>query len=74
MIDKYNFKVSVPLTPGGLSLVAQQVEVISEWVDELVSWDRNKRFMNYVDSHPRPRLDIWFEEEHHAMWCSLRWS
>lgn len=71
--SKCDFRVSIPLTFVGWDDTGPIGEII-EWVNELVSWDDSKYFMRYRSGTTETYyLDVWFEEEQHAMWCSLRW-
>lgn len=50
----------------------QEIDEITDWLENLVSWQPNKYEMQYRSSFDK--LDIWFKEEKHAMACILRWS
>lgn len=67
--------VTVPLTNNDifdLQSRIEEVHIIREWVCELVGWDETKFKIRYLGSSDS--LNIWFDDEKHAMLCALRWQ
>lgn len=50
----------------------EEVHTIRDWVMELVGYDETLFDMKYMSDGEY--LNIWFDDEKHAMVCQLRWG
>jgi len=69
-----NYKVNVKLRTTNLFDIESRINevlVIREWVEQLVEYNEDLFEIRYRSSGES--LDIWFEEEKHALMCELRW-
>ena len=73
--DNLNHHVFVSLKSRDLWNINSRLDEIADirdWILELVEWNKDKFYIRYLSA--TERLDIWFEEERHAVACALRWS
>jgi hypothetical protein len=50
----------------------EEIHMIRQWINELVGYDETKFEMRYMSSGDC--IKIWFDDEKHAMLCTLRWG
>jgi hypothetical protein len=49
-----------------------EVAQIRVWLDELTDWQPDAYSMKYYTKDNV--IDVWFEQEQHAVACALKWS
>ena len=76
MIDPaFDHRVKIPFRTVSIFDVVgriNEIKQVREWIDELVEWQLDQYEINIVRTENR--IDVWFREERHAIWCTLRWS
>ena len=75
MIDPaFDHRVKIPFKTTRFDVVGRIIELnqLREWLDELVEWQPAQYSINIYGSGPI--INVWFREEHHAVWCTLRWA
>lgn len=73
--DNLNHHVFVVLKSKDIWNVKSRLDEIADirdWILELVGWDKDKFYIRYLSA--TECLDIWFEEERHAVACALKWA
>jgi hypothetical protein len=73
MIDDLNFKSTIKLqTTDVFDIESRLAEVtkMREWIEQLVGWDNSQYNIQYKSLG---YINVWFKEEKHAIFCSLRW-
>lgn len=74
MNDELDFKVSIKLKTNDIFDVESrtaEVREIHEWIEQLVRWDSTQYRLRYKTLG---YINVWFKQEKHAIFCSLRWS
>ena len=73
--DNLNHRVFVTLKSKDFWNIKSRLDEVADirdWIFELVEWNKDKFYIRYLSA--TEQLDIWFEEERHAVACALKWA
>lgn len=77
--ENQNHRVRILLKTRDIWNIDERVAEVGQvrvWLDELTDWQPEAYSMRYYHSHPEHGcvVEVWFEQEHHAVACAVRWT
>jgi len=75
IIESMTHKAIIPLQTSNMWDVESrilEIQGIREWIERLVEWDTSQFTIHYRTNGKE--LIVWFEQEEHALMCTLRWG
>ena len=73
--EHHNHRAQIKLKTRSIWNIDERIEEVAQirvWLDALTDWQPDAYSMKY--GHNGHTIDIWFEQQQHAVACALKWS